>query len=74
MSDGPKIEERENGPLVASNIARIRAADGDIEAKPVVALCRCGASKNKPFCDGSHKAIGFGRRGGKADGRARLVA
>lgn len=74
MSDGPKIEERENGPLVASNIARIRAADGDTEAKQVVALCRCGASKNKPFCDGSHKAIGFESRGGKAAGRDRLIA
>jgi CDGSH-type Zn-finger protein len=27
--------------------------------KPVTALCRCGQSKNKPFCDGAHKSCGF---------------
>jgi CDGSH-type Zn-finger protein len=27
--------------------------------KPAVALCRCGQSKNKPFCDGSHKTCAF---------------
>ena len=37
-------------------------ADGnpyDISAKPAFSLCRCGGSKNKPFCDGSHKEFGF---------------
>jgi CDGSH-type Zn-finger protein len=28
-------------------------------AKPAVALCRCGASANKPFCDGAHRSCGF---------------
>ena len=37
-----------------------RAEDQPIAVdKEVIALCRCGASKNKPFCDGSHKAAGF---------------
>ena len=31
----------------------------NIDGKKVVALCRCGASKNKPHCDGSHSKIGF---------------
>lgn len=42
------IEATENGPYVVK-------ADG----KTVAALCRCGASNNKPNCDGSHAKIGF---------------
>ncbi len=56
----PIIEERENGPLVVKGISSIVGSDGvALEAKPVMALCRCGQSKNKPFCDGSHKETGF---------------
>jgi CDGSH-type Zn-finger protein/uncharacterized Fe-S cluster protein YjdI len=73
MSDEVKIEERENGPLVVSGISSLDGADGPIEVKPVMALCRCGASKNKPFCDGSHNATGFESRGGTPAGRDRLI-
>ncbi len=60
MSDETIIEQRENGPLVVKNCSELRLADGSAaEAKPVMALCRCGASSNKPFCDGSHNEIGF---------------
>ncbi len=61
MSDGqPIIEERENGPLVVKNLGDLRLADGSAaEAKPVMALCRCGGSQNKPFCDGTHANNGF---------------
>lgn len=45
----------ENGPLVLAGDVCI--GDGGRETR--VALCRCGLSKNKPFCDGSHKAAGF---------------
>ena len=31
----------------------------DLTGKKTIWLCRCGQSKNKPFCDGSHKAVGF---------------
>jgi CDGSH-type Zn-finger protein len=31
----------------------------DLAGKPAVSLCRCGASTNKPFCDGTHSKIGF---------------
>jgi CDGSH-type Zn-finger protein len=31
----------------------------DLTGKPTIWLCRCGHSKNKPFCDGSHTAAGF---------------
>ncbi|MEP0521956.1 MAG: CDGSH iron-sulfur domain-containing protein [Hyphomicrobiales bacterium] len=60
MSSETKITPREDGPLVVSAPPEIRHKGGEaVEAKPVAALCRCGASKNKPFCDGSHAAAGF---------------
>jgi CDGSH-type Zn-finger protein len=39
---------------------RVTGADGqDYEVRNRVTLCRCGASANKPFCDGSHQETGF---------------
>jgi CDGSH-type Zn-finger protein/uncharacterized Fe-S cluster protein YjdI len=59
-SDGPPIVNtvrvRENGPLAIEAELQIR---GVAQASPRATLCRCGASKNKPFCDGSHVAAGF---------------
>lgn len=48
-----------DGPIVVQGSVKFMHADGteSIENNPV--LCRCGGSKNKPFCDGSHKAINF---------------
>lgn len=61
--DGPMIVERDGGPLVAKNVSRLIGSTGEaMEVKPAMALCRCGASKNKPFCDGSHNEIGFDSR------------
>lgn len=74
MADDPKIEERENGPLMAFGVPDLRGPDGPIDAKPAMALCRCGASQNKPFCDGSHNSTGFQSRGGDPAGRDRLIA
>lgn len=57
------IRIRDNGPLVVEGSVTITDADGNTFAtnpdKPVTALCRCGASKNRPFCDGAHNGIGF---------------
>jgi CDGSH-type Zn-finger protein len=62
-SSRPAIEERDGGPIVAKGVSRLAGPDGEsIDAKPVMALCRCGASKNKPFCDGSHNEVGFDSR------------
>ena len=75
MTDTPIFEERENGPLIVKHAKRMVGSDGqEIEVKEVMALCRCGASKNKPFCDGSHNEIGFESRGGEPAGRDRLIA
>ena len=49
-----------NGPLLVSGGVRIRDADGTVLYEgEKAALCRCGQSGNKPFCDGTHKKIGF---------------
>ncbi len=54
------IEVRPNGPIVVNNECVIRHPDGREETRDAkVFLCRCGASSNKPYCDGSHKKIGF---------------
>jgi CDGSH-type Zn-finger protein/uncharacterized Fe-S cluster protein YjdI len=48
------------GPLLLNGNLTVRAGSGRAAWKGTqVALCRCGASENKPFCDGSHKAAGF---------------
>jgi CDGSH-type Zn-finger protein len=63
MDDPVLIRCRENGPLVVTGPVRIVDHLGNefiIPAgKPNVALCRCGKSGTKPFCDGSHKTCGF---------------
>jgi len=67
MTDKPHIEARENGPLVAKGIGRMAGPEGEeIEVKKVMALCRCGHSNSKPFCDGSHEKVGFDSAGGGA--------
>ena len=55
-----QITPLEDGPLVLSGGVTLTAGSGrEAWRGEKVALCRCGASKNKPFCDGSHKAAGF---------------
>lgn len=58
-----KIQIRDNGPLLVEGPITVTDGEGKtypIPAdKPAIALCRCGASSRKPFCDGAHKAAGF---------------
>lgn len=56
-----KITLSKNGPLKVQGPIELTDADGNrIETKKdTVFLCRCGASVNKPFCDGTHSKIGF---------------
>ncbi|MBM3393314.1 MAG: CDGSH iron-sulfur domain-containing protein [Betaproteobacteria bacterium] len=49
-----------DGPLHFSGTIDLLAADGQfIKQEQEVWMCRCGASKNKPYCDGSHRGSGF---------------
>jgi CDGSH-type Zn-finger protein/uncharacterized Fe-S cluster protein YjdI len=60
-----RVHVTRNGPLHVRGDLELRAADGSAIARDVrVALCRCGASRNQPFCDNSHRAIRFVDAGG----------
>ena len=57
-----KITVRPNGPYRVEGAVTLVDAEGkewDLTGKPAFSLCRCGASVNKPFCDGTHSKIGF---------------
>lgn len=56
----PALVPLKDGPLLVQGVVEVRGADGQVERRTErAALCRCGASKNKPYCDGSHRGIGF---------------
>jgi len=61
MSDRPTIKVARNGPYLVTGCRRLAGLlDGrTYDSTGTVALCRCGGSKNKPFCDGTHSKIGF---------------
>ncbi len=49
-----------NGPYIVRNLRKLTNSKGEtLAVRPIVALCRCGGSKIKPYCDGTHAAIGF---------------
>jgi len=56
----PGVTCAENGPYIVKGLTTFTGLRGEpIKAKSTLALCRCGESKNKPFCDGTHAKIGF---------------
>lgn len=56
----PSITASKNGPLLIQFACEIKDADGNvIRTVEKASLCRCGQSKTKPFCDGSHRTNGF---------------
>ena len=69
-----KITPKENGPLIVEGVPNLRAPVGrEMGAdKPVYALCRCGLSNNKPYCDGSHIAGGFSSENDDAPSRNKV--
>jgi CDGSH-type Zn-finger protein/uncharacterized Fe-S cluster protein YjdI len=55
-----RVRPTRNGPLYVRGQVEVRRADGTVLARDVrMALCRCGATQNPPFCDNSHRAIRF---------------
>lgn len=60
MSQAPTLECKPNGPYLVKGLSDLRTANGEsLPTTAVVALCRCGGSANKPFCDGTHRSNGF---------------
>ena len=60
MSDKPKMQFKKNGSIRITGTVDFVDAEGNvIESKSDFSLCRCGHSKEKPFCDGSHREAGF---------------
>jgi len=56
----PVINCAKNGPMIVKGLENFIDSDGvRLETKPAMGLCRCGASANKPYCDGSHTEAGF---------------
>jgi CDGSH-type Zn-finger protein len=54
------IDIIKNGPFIVNGTVELKDPDGNAyPAKQRIALCRCGASTTKPFCDGTHSKIGF---------------
>jgi CDGSH-type Zn-finger protein len=59
-----KITIKKNGPYRVEGLENVELYDTegnryDLTGKPGISLCRCGASVNKPFCDGTHSKVGF---------------
>jgi CDGSH-type Zn-finger protein len=71
MSDETRITAYRDGPLVVRGPFRLEDQDGgEIDpGREVVALCRCGRSRIRPFCDGSHKLVRFSAPSAREDRR-----
>ncbi len=59
MSNPVSITVLPNGPLKISEAKSVRYCGAPLETKGDMYICRCGMSKNAPFCDGSHNSNGF---------------
>lgn len=56
---GTTVTPIRDGPLLVTGEIEVRREDGAVEKLPRATLCRCGSSRNKPFCDNQHLAVGF---------------
>ena len=55
---GGKIEIIPDGPYILTEVTGLKGEAGPLEVKDGTALCRCGRSANKPYCDGTHNRVG----------------
>lgn len=59
-TENVKIQVRPNGSLrVTGTVDFVNAEGNVIRTESNFSLCRCGASQDKPFCDGSHRTVNF---------------
>jgi CDGSH-type Zn-finger protein len=70
--DDVVITPYRDGPLLVRGPFRLEDQDGNVieVGRKTVALCRCGKSRMRPFCDGTHKLIRFRAPSAREDGRA----
>lgn len=67
IKDAPKVEDKpveiqimKDGPIVVTGKITLKDSDGkEYKTYSITSFCRCGASNNMPFCDGTHRKIGF---------------
>ncbi|WP_099159181.1 CDGSH iron-sulfur domain-containing protein [Virgibacillus ndiopensis] len=63
MSEKARIKVNDNGSLrITGEVELIDAEGNGFQTKKSFSLCRCGHSSNKPFCDGTHRKVGFESR------------
>lgn len=59
-ADRTALDVMKNGPLLVKGNLEIKMPDGGVQHKTkITAFCRCGASTNKPYCDGTHIRVSF---------------
>jgi len=58
--ENSSIQPTRNGPYLVKKLKKLKNSKGeDLKLNPIMVLCRCGGSSNKPYCDGTHLKIGF---------------
>ncbi len=72
MNQPVTIKAAQDGPYIVKDLEDFSNREGSVECKEAMGLCRCGQSANKPFCDGTHKKIGFSSENQLASGKDRL--
>ena len=72
MDEVTTITPYRDGPLLVRGPVRLTDQNGEeiVVERETIALCRCGKSRLRPFCDGTHKLIRFRAPTGPEDGRA----